>query len=82
MLGQDRPPGIPIGSKRRYPLGWGFLVVQGDDDLGSMLQLLSGRIGINESVSGKEHKFQQWKELDGLVVAGALGVLTGPQAEV
>ena len=59
-----------------------LMVVQGDDSLGSVLELLDGGIGKDESASDKEHKIQKGTELDSPVMAGALGVLTGPQAEV
>ena len=59
-----------------------LLVVKGDEDLGGMLKSLNGGIGRYENVFGEEHKSQKRTELDGSVVAGALGVLTGPQAEV
>ena len=50
--------------------------------MGGMLGTLDGGIGRDEIVSSEEHEFQQGTELDGSAMAGALGVLTGPQAEV
>ena len=59
-----------------------LLVVQGGDDLGSVLELLDGDIGREESVSDKEHKVQEGAELDIHVMDCKLGVLTGTYAEV
>ena len=80
----DRAGGRGLRSEVRdsLPSEGVLLVVQGDDDLGRVLELLNGVIGREESVSGEEHEFQEGKELDGPTVAGALGVPTGAQAEV
>ena len=59
-----------------------LLVVQGDDDLGSVLESLDGGIRREESVSDEEHEVQEGTELDSPAMACALGVLIGPQTEV
>ena len=43
---------------------------------------LMGGIGGGGVVSGEEHEFQKGAELDGSAMTGALGILTGLQAEV
>ena len=58
------------------PLDCVLLVVQGDDDLGSVLESLDGGMGRDESASGEEHEFQKGTELECHTMAGALGVLT------
>ena len=59
-----------------------LLVVQGDDNLGVVLEVLDESIRKYESVSSEEHKFQKGVELDCPVMASALGIITGPQVEV
>ena len=59
-----------------------LLVIQGDEDLSSVLGFLDGVIWREESVSSEEHEFQKGAELDGPSMASALGVLTGLQVEL
>ena len=80
----DRVGGRGIRSEVRdgLPSDVVLLVFQGDKDMGGVLELLDGGIKKDESVSGEEQESQKCKELDGSVIAGALGVLTGPQEKV
>ena len=50
--------------------------------MGGMFELLDGGHWGGGAVSGEEHEFQKGAELDGSAMAGALGILTGLQAEV
>ena len=59
-----------------------LLAFQGEDDLGGVLEFLDGGIRRYEIISSKEHEFQKGTDLDGSAMAGKLGVITGPQAEV
>ena len=59
-----------------------FLVVQGEDNLGEMLEPPDWGIGGLEGVSCKEDEVNEGTELHCPVMAVALGVLTQLQAEV
>ena len=52
-----------------------LLVVQGEDDLGDMLEPLDWGVGREEGVADKEDEVLEWTELDCPVMAVALGVL-------
>ena len=53
-----------------------LMVVQGEDNLGDMLEPLDWGVRGEESVTNKEDKVLEWTELDCPAMAGALGVLT------
>ena len=60
----------------------GLLVVQGEDDLSDMLKLIDRGVGREEGVADEGHDEEEGVEMDGPVMADALGVLVGTQAEV
>ena len=74
--------GLQLEVRDGLPSDGVFLVVQGEDDLGGVLESLDGVIGRDEIISGEEHEFQKDTELGSSMMAGALGVLIGPQAKV
>ena len=80
----DREGGWGVHSEVRdgLPSDGVLLVVQGEGDLGGVLESLDQGIERDDISSGEEHEFQQGIELDGSAMAGALGVLTGTQEEV
>ena len=55
-----------------------LLVIEGDDNLGSLAEMLGGSVPGEEEVPDKENEVHQDPELDRLAVAGALRVFTGP----
>ena len=59
-----------------------LLVVQGEDDLGDVLEPPDWGILGEEGVPGEEEEFHEGTELHCPAMAGALEVLAGPQAEV
>ena len=59
-----------------------LLVVQGEDDLGDVLELLDQGFCREGIVPDKEHELQEGPEMDCTLMAYALGLFTGPQAEV
>ena len=59
-----------------------LLVVQGEDDLGGMLKVIDRGVSRDDMVPNKEHKFQEGPGLNFTVVARALDVFAGPEAEV
>ena len=52
------------------------MVVQGEDNLSSMLEFLGEGVSWEESAPHEEDEFHEGAELDCSVVAGALGVFT------
>ena len=80
----DRAGGRGLRSEVRngLPSDGILLVVQGNDNLGSVLESIDGGIRRDERVSGEEKKCQKGTELESTAMAGALGVPTRPQAEV
>ena len=58
------------------------MIVQGEDNLISVLELLDGGIGWEESVPNEEDGVHEGPELNCSPVAGALGVFTRSEAEV
>ena len=59
-----------------------LLVVQGEDNLSSVLELLDGEVIWEEAVPHEEDKVHEGPELDCSMVAGALGVFTQSETEV
>ena len=59
-----------------------LLAVQGEDNMISVLELLDGDVGWEDSVPHEEDEFHEGPELDCFPLAGALGVLVKPEAEV
>ena len=59
-----------------------LLVVQGEDNLISVLELPDGGVGWEELVPHEEDKAHEGPELDCSPVAGALGVFVRSEAEV
>ena len=58
------------------------LVIQGEENLGGVLEVLNRGTRWEELVPDKENEFQEGPELNCPVVACAFGVLAGPEAEV
>ena len=59
-----------------------LLVVQGEDDLGDVLETTDWGILGEEGVPGEEEEVHEGTELHCPAMTGALEVLTGPQEEV
>ena len=80
----DRSGGRGIQPEMRYglPLNDIIMVVQDDDDLGSVLEYFDGGIGRDENISDKENELKKGTELESPVMAGEIDVLTRPQAQV
>ena len=57
-------------------------VVQGENDLCSLLTVPNQGVGWEELVPDEEHEFQEGLKLDYPAVAFALGVFSGPEAKV
>ena len=58
------------------------MVVQGNDDLGVVLEMLNCGIGWEDSITNEEDKFQEGPELEGSEVTGAIGVFIRPEAQL
>ena len=58
-----------------------LMVVQGKDNLCGMMKVLDWGVGRDDIVPDKEHELQEGPELDCPVMACALVVFTGPDAE-
>ena len=59
-----------------------LLVVQGEENMGDVLELLSWGFYREDIFPDEEHGFQEGLELDCPAMACALGVFAGPKAEV
>ena len=59
-----------------------LLIVKGGDNLCGMAEMLSRGVPGEEKVPNNEHEAHEGTELERLVVAGALCVFAGPEAEV
>ena len=59
-----------------------LLIVEGDDNLGGLVEMLCRSIPGGEEVPEEEHEVHEGPELDRPAVAGALHVFAGPEAEV
>ena len=59
-----------------------LLIVEGEDNLSGPAEMLSRSVPGEEEVPDREHDIHEGPELDCPVVAGALRVFTGPEAEV
>ena len=59
-----------------------LLIFEGDDNLGGLVKMLDGSVPGEEEAPDEKHEFHEEPELDRPVVAGAILVFAGPEAEV
>ena len=59
-----------------------LLIVEGGENLGGLVEILSRSVPGEEEVPGEEHEVHEGSELDRLAVAGEICIFEGPEAEV
>ena len=59
-----------------------LLIVEGGENLGGLVEILSRSVPGEEEVPGEEHEVHEGSELDRLEVAGEICIFEGPEAEV